>query len=106
MSSSRNSSATRSAAPVATAPPPKATSNSETAYLKEQAANAKAAFKQTLGEVFTGLGTGISPAKWTEEHPWVMLASATAAGFTAACVAIPSKEAAALKRLKKLEEAL
>ena len=104
MNSSKNSSATASAAPVATAPPPRAASKSEADYLHEQAANAKAAFKQTLGEVFAGLGTGVSPAKWTEEHPWVMLASATAVGFTTACVAVPSKEQAALKRLKKLEE--
>ena len=57
-----------SAAPVATAPPPRAASKSEADYLHEQAANAKAAFKQTLGEIFTGLGAGVSPAKWTEEH--------------------------------------
>jgi hypothetical protein len=106
MNSSKNSSATPSATPVATAPPPRAASSSEADYLHEQAANAKAAFKQTLSEVFAGLGTGVSPAKWTEEHPWLMLASATAVGFTTACVSIPSKEQAALKRLKKLEEML
>jgi len=106
MSEPRNSSATPSAAPVATAPPPKATSKSESAYLKEQAANAKAAFKQTLGEIGKGLGAGVSPAKWTEEHPWMMVASAAVVGFTTACVTVPSKEQAALKRLKHLEEAL
>ena len=106
MSSPRSNSATRSAAPVATAPPPKAASKSEAAYLKEQAANAKTALKQTLGEIATGLGTGVNPARWTEEHPWIMLASATVVGFTTACVAVPSKEQAALKRLKKLEESL
>ena len=79
-----------SAAPVATAPPPRAASKSEADYLHEQAANAKAAFKQTLGEIFTGLGVGVSPAKWTEEHPWAMLAGATVVGFTTACVAVPS----------------
>jgi hypothetical protein len=106
MSSANSSSETPSADPVATAPPPRAPSKSEADYLHEQAANAKAALKQTLGEVFGGLGSGVSPAKWTEEHPWCMLAGATVAGFTAACLAVPSKEAAALKRLKKLEEAL
>src|SRR5581483_3360349 len=108
MNSSTNSSATRSAGPVATAPPPQAASKSESEaeFLHEQAANAKAAFKQTLGEIFSGLGTGVSPAKWTEEHPIAMLAGAAVTGFTAACVAVPSKESAALKRLKKLEEML
>src|SRR3954470_12900725 len=106
MSEPRNSSATPSAAPVATAQPPKAASKSESAYLKEQAANAKAAFKQTIGEITKDLGTSFSPAKWTEQHPWMMVASAAVVGFTSACVAVPSKEQAALKRLKNLEDAL
>jgi hypothetical protein len=59
-----------------------------------------------LSEIVSGLGTGVSPAKWTEEHPWMMLTGATLAGFTAACVAVPSKEQSALKRLAKLEAAL
>src|SRR3954469_1226524 len=104
MSEPRNSSATPSVSPVATAHPPQATSKSESAYLKEQAANAKAAFKQTIGEVATGLGAGINPAKWTEKHPWMMVASAAVVGFTGACIAVPSKEQSALNRLKKLEE--
>lgn len=106
MSLPNDSSAKASAGPVATAPPPRAASKSEAAFLKEQEANAKAALKQTLGEIVSGLGTGVSPAKWTEEHPWMMLTAATVAGFTAACVAVPSKEQSAIKRLAKLEAAL
>jgi len=106
MSSANESNATPSGAPVATAPPPRAASKSEADYLKEQAANAKAALKQTLGEIAGGFGTGVSPAKWTEEHPWAMLAGATVAGFTAACVAVPSKQQSALNRLRDLEAAL
>jgi hypothetical protein len=102
----KNSSATVSAGPVATAPPPRATSKSEAAYLHEQAANAKTAFTQTLGEIAGGLGTGISPAKWTEEHPWMMIASAAVAGFAAAYVAVPSEEQSTKKRLRNLEAAL
>lgn len=36
----------------------------------------------------------------------MMLTAATVAGFTAACVAVPSKEQSAIKRLAKLEAAL
>ena len=36
----------------------------------------------------------------------MMLAGATVAGFTAACVAVPSKEQSAINRLAKLEAAL
>ena len=36
----------------------------------------------------------------------MMLAGATVAGFTAACVAVPSKEQLAINRLAKLEAAL
>ena len=91
---------------MATAPPPRAKSKSEAAYLAEQAANAKAAFKQTLEEIKSGLGAGISPAEWTKEHPWMMLASAMVVGFTATTMAVPSKQQAALNRLKKIEAAL
>jgi hypothetical protein len=91
---------------VATAPPPRVKSKSEADYLAEQAANAKAAFKQTLEEIKSGLGTGISPAEWTKEHPWTMLASAMVLGFTATTITVPSKQQAALRRLKKVEAAL
>jgi len=92
--------------PVATAPPPRAASKSEASYLKEQAANAKTAFSQTLREIAHGFGTGVSPAKWTEEHPLIMLAGAAVAGFTTACVAVPSKQKSALRRLARIEAAL
>ena len=105
MNSPKNSSATASAGRAATVRPATA-AKSESAYLAEQAANASTAIKQTLGEIASGLGTGVSPAKWTEEHPWVMLASAVVVGFTATSVAVPSKEQAAMRRLRKLEAAL
>ncbi len=104
MNSPKNSSATASAGPAATGR--QAAAKSESDYLAEQAANASTAIKQTLGEIASGLGTGVSPAKWTEEHPWVMLASAVIVGFTATSVAVPSKEQAAMRRLRKLEAAL
>jgi hypothetical protein len=95
-----------SANPVATAPPPPAKSKSESVYLKEQAANAKAAFTQTLSEIATGLGRGASVKAWTAEHPWVMVSSAAIAGFTVACATVPSKQESALRKLAQLEAAL
>ena len=62
--------------------------------------------KQTLGEIAHGLGTGVSLSKWTEEHPWTMVASAAVAGFIGASIAVPSKEQQALRQLEKLEKAI
>jgi hypothetical protein len=104
MSSSSENSSKLSAAPVATVQPPKVESKSEAIYLKEQAANAKAAMKQTLAEIARGVGDGVSVSKWTEEHPWTMLASAAVAGFVGASIAVPSKEQQALRQLAKLEK--
>lgn len=39
-------------------------------------------------------------------HPWATLGAAAVAGFVAAHVMVPSEEERALKRLKKIEEAL
>jgi len=100
MKPSRPSSAPASATQAATAP------KSESAYLNQQATSAKQAFKQTLGEIGSGIGRGVSPAAWTGEHPWVMLSSAVVAGFVAAAVAVPSKEQAAMRKLAELERAL
>jgi hypothetical protein len=60
--------------------------------------------KQTLGEIARGLGNGVSVSKWTEEHPWTMLASAAVAGFVGASLAVPSKQQQALHQLAKLEK--
>jgi len=93
-----------------TARPPQGKSvskeQSEAVFLQEQAANAKAAFKQTLNEVTHGLANGVDPRAWTAEHPWVAVATAAAAGFAAASFLIPSKEEQALKRLAAFERAL
>jgi len=49
---------------------------------------------------------GVDPRAWMQVAPWTTLASATIAGFLAAAAAVPSKEQQALKRLRKLEDAL
>jgi len=82
------------------------TPKSEAEYLKAKAESARAAVKQTLGAVGSGVGKGVSPAEWAKTHPWVTLASATIAGFVGACLAIPSKEQAALRKIERLERAL
>lgn len=75
-------------------------------FLKEQAANAKAAIKQALGDFGKGLGHGVDPRAWTQEYPWISLGAAAVAGFVAASALVPSKEQQALKRLARIEKAL
>ncbi len=52
------------------------------------------------------LATGADPRAWVQVAPWTTLAGAAIAGFVAASLAVPSKEQQAIKRLRKLEEAL
>jgi hypothetical protein len=75
-------------------------------YLKEQAANAKAAIKQALGDFGKGLGHGVDPRAWTQEYPWMSLGAAAVVGFVTTSMLVPSKEEQALKRLQKIEAAL
>jgi hypothetical protein len=75
-------------------------------YVEEQAANAKAAFKQTLGEIGQGVGKGVSIRQWTAAHPWVMMSSAAVAGFAAGCAAIPAKDETFRQKLDELKAAL
>ena len=75
-------------------------------FLREQAANAKAALKQAIGEFGRGLGHGVDPRAWTQQYPWMTLGAAAVAGFVAASAVIPSKEQQALKHLERIEKAL
>jgi hypothetical protein len=52
------------------------------------------------------LARGADPRLWLKQYPWATLAGATVAAFTAAAVAIPSKEQQALRRLARIEAAL
>jgi hypothetical protein len=106
MNSAKNNNSSDTAAPAATAPPPPEKSSSELIYIEEQAANAKAAFKQTLGEITHGLRHGTSVREWTATHPWMMLSSAAVAGFVAGCAAIPGKDETLRQKLDELKSSL
>jgi hypothetical protein len=106
MNSDKKNNDAISAGPSPTAQLPKDKSQSEAMFLKEQAANAKAALKQALGDFGKGLGHGVDPRAWTQQYPWMSLGAAAIAGFVAASAVIPSKEDQALKRLARIEKAL
>jgi len=52
------------------------------------------------------LAQGADPRAWMQVHPWATMGAAAVAGFVAASMLVPSEEEKALKRLKKIEEAL
>ena len=82
-----------------TARPPQGKSLPEAQYLREQAANAKAALTQTLTEARQALVAGLRPGEWAGRHPWVALGGAAVAGFVAASQLIPSKAVLAFVRM-------
>jgi len=86
--------------------PPQGKSLSESAFLQEQAANAKAAITQTLSEAKDALVEGVSIREWTARYPWIALGGAAVAGFVAATQLVPTKEQQALKKLAEYERAL
>jgi hypothetical protein len=79
---------------------------SESAFLTKQAADAKAAMARVSEELKNDLVKGVDPRAWMQVAPWTTLASAAVAGFLAAAATIPSKEEQALRRLRKMENAL
>ena len=85
-------------------PPPGPFSEAE--FLAKQQEAAKRAISNVITELTHNIGHGIDPRAWTKEHPWMMVAGATVAGFVGAMMAVPSKEEQALRRLARLEEAL
>jgi hypothetical protein len=89
-------------------PPPdaKPESLSESEYLQQQAADARAAMGRALQEVKDRLLHGADPKLWAKQYPWITVGAAAVAGFAAAATLIPSKEEQALKKLAKIERAL
>lgn len=79
---------------------------SESEYLTQQANAAREAMQRTAQELLEKLKTDVDPRQLAKEHPWISLAVAAAGGFTAAVVAVPSKEQQALKRLAEMERAV
>ena len=61
---------------------------------------------RVVAEIKHDLAKSADPRGWMQVAPWTTLGVAAVAGFVAAAVAVPSKEGQALKRLKKIEEAL
>jgi hypothetical protein len=78
----------------------------ESAYLQQQAEAARQALSRTAQELASKLSSSVDPRELTKDHPWLSLAAAAVGGFTAAAVAVPSRQQQALKRLKEMEEAL
>src|SRR5688572_29410567 len=85
-------------------PPPGPVSEAE--FIAAQAEAAKKAISNVVTQLTHDLGRGIDPRGWTKEHPWMMVAGATVAGFVGAVLAVPSKEEQALRRLARIEKAL
>jgi hypothetical protein len=110
MNSAYTPSASNTGGTPPTARPPQGKSISddltEAQYLHLQAANAKAAIKETLTDFGRSMGGVVDPRALTGEHPWLALAGAAVAGFAAGAVLMPSKEQRALKRLAEFERAL
>jgi hypothetical protein len=77
----------------------------ESEFLKLQAQEAKAKISQSLKLAQEALGRSVDPRPLTRQHPWIAIASATVAGFTAAVLAVPSKQEAELRRLERLHRA-
>ena len=93
-----------------TKPAPKpgepAPTSDESAFLAQQAVDAKAALTATLSEIGRDLGQSVNVAGWTRQYPWVTIGASAVAGFVATAVLVPSKEDRALRRLAKIERAL
>ncbi len=83
-----------------------ASTSDESAFLAQQAADARAAIARTLSEMGTALGQGVSVGNLTRQYPWLTLGASTVAGFLASAALVPSKEDQALKKLARIERAL
>src|SRR5215217_2801559 len=83
-----------------------ATPLSESAYLAQQANDARAAISRAVDDLKREMLHSVDPGAWMKTHPWATMGAAAVAGFVAAAATIPSKEQAALKRLAEIEKAL
>jgi hypothetical protein len=79
---------------------------SEGEFLEHQAQQAQAAIARALANAKAALAEGVDPREWTRRFPIIAIGSAAAAGFTAALLAVPSKEQQELRRLEKIQQAL
>src|SRR5688572_13010091 len=102
----RNKSESGSSSKPAPKPGEPAPTSDESAFLAQQAADAKAAISRTLSEIGAALGSGASVGNLTRQYPWLTLGASTVAGFVATAMLVPSKEDQALKKLARIERAL
>jgi len=63
----------------------------ESAFLKQEGAEAKAAISHTIEELKASLHTAADLSLWTRQHPWAAVGVAAAAGFAVANAVTPSK---------------
>jgi hypothetical protein len=78
---------------------------SEAEFLQREAARARAAIGEAIGELQRNLKATADPKILTRDHPWIAISTAAVAGFAAALTLIPSKEQQALRALAELERA-
>jgi hypothetical protein len=78
----------------------------EAAFLRQQAADAKASATKTVREIGEGLSRSVDVRAWTGAHPWAAVSAAAAAGFAAVAVIFPSGRRLALRKLARIEREL
>lgn len=74
--------------------------------MAKQAADAQAAVSATVERLKAQLGQSVDPRAWAKQYPYVAVGAAAVAGFAATMALVPSKEDRALRRLRRIEEAL
>jgi hypothetical protein len=65
---------------------------SEASFLADQAADAKAAMIHTLRDIKESLGKVADVRVCAQQHPWLVIGSAVAAGFVAGAVVTPAPQ--------------
>jgi len=79
---------------------------SESEFLRLEADKAKASIGVSLDRAKVALSHGLDPTVPLRRHPLITLVAATAAGFIATVVAVPSKHERALRELERLNRAM
>src|SRR4051794_28326645 len=105
-SSARSSAPTSSAAPKNQPSDKSGATESESEFLARQANDAKAALTRVTQEITSDMAHTVDPRGWVQAAPWTTLLAAVLVGFAGTALVVPSKEEQALRRLRKLEEAL
>jgi hypothetical protein len=78
----------------------------EAQFLAAEEQATKAAMRATLADLRKDVGRGLNPLQWMRDHPWLSLIGWCIGGFATAAVVVPSKEEQALRKLRRLQEAM